>query len=151
MKKNKKNKTVYFGGTFDILNWGHCMAFQMCREYGNYFIVGLNTDKLIRSYKHREPVLPYTQKKFILECIKFIDKVIPVRHFSPMDILKEYKPEVFCVGSEFVDIHKKEISFVKEYGGEIRVIPNFKGVIHTSEIKKILLQEALEGLKGLKK
>lgn len=135
-------KTVYFGGTFDILNWGHCMAFRMCREYGDYLIVGLNTDKLVRSYKQREPVLPYDQKKFILESIRYIDKVIPVHHFSPMDILKELQPDVYCVGSEWVDIHHEEVSFVKSYGGEIRVIPEFPGVIHTSEIKRRLLEEA---------
>jgi len=155
MLKNKQKtkihkfmtKIVFFSGTFDILNWGHCMAFQMCRGFGDYLIVGLNTDKLVMSYKQRKPVLPYSQKKFILESIKYIDKVIPVHHFSAMDILKEMKPDVWCVGSEWVNIHKKEVAFVKSYGGEIRVLPEFPGVVHTSTIKKILLEEALNGLK----
>lgn len=148
MKKFKSLiKTVYFGGTFDILNWGHCKAFEMCKRYGDYLIVGLNTDKLVRSYKQREPVLPYVQKKFILESIKYVDNVIPVHHFSPMNILKEITPDVFCVGNEWVGVHKKEISFVRDYGGEIRFIPDFKGVVHTSAIKKILLEEALKGVK----
>lgn len=144
-RKSMTKKTVYFGGTFDIISWAHCKSFELARSFGDYLIVGLNTDKLVRSYKQREPLYPYYQKKFVLESLQFIDKVIPVSKFSPMEILQELKPDVYVVGSEFTDIHKKEIAFVKSYGGEVRVSPEWKGAIHTSTIRKILLEEALNG------
>ena len=152
MKKKTKTtksgtKIVLFQGTFDILNWGHVKAFEMCRAYGTHLIVALNTDKLVRSYKHREPVLPYYQKKFIIESIKFVDEVVPAPHFSPLELLKKYNVDVYCIGSEWVNTKTTEIAWIKAKGGEIRVIPEFEGVIHTSQIKKILLAEALGNLK----
>lgn len=136
-------KTVYFGGTFEILNYGHVKAFELAKTFGNYLIIGLNSDKLIRSYKHREPVIPYYQKKFMIESFKWVDKVIPVTHFSPMSILKEYDIDVYVVGYEFLTDtpHKEAIAFMKSKGGEVRVMPDFHAV-RTSQIKEILLREA---------
>lgn len=143
----KKKKIVLFQGTFDILNWGHVKAFEMCKSYGDYLIVALNTDKLVRSYKHREPVLPYYQKKFIIESIKYVDLVVPAPHFSPLELLKKYDVDVYCIGDEWEATKNEEIKWIKSKGGEIRIIPEFKGVIHTSTIKQILLKEALDGFK----
>jgi cytidyltransferase-like protein len=141
-------KVVLFQGTFDILNWGHVKAFEMCKSYGDRLIVALNSDKLVRSYKHREPVLPYYQKKFIIESIKFVDQVVPATHFSPLELLKKFKVDVYCIGSEWIESKTEEIKWIKSQGGEIRIIPEFNGVIHTSEIKKILLEEARNQEKG---
>lgn len=142
----KKKKVVFFQGTFDIINWGHVKAFKQCKSFGDELIVGLNTDKLVKSYKHREPVLPFYQKKFIIESFKYVDMVVPATNFSPLKLLKKYDVDVYCIGSEWVESKKKEIAWIKAKGGEIKIIPEFRGVIHTSMIKKILLQEALEKL-----
>lgn len=142
--KRKQEKIILFQGTFDILNWGHIQAFKMCKAVGGKLIVALNTDKLVRSYKQREPVLPFWQKKEILEAIKYIDKVVPAPHFSPIELLIKYKANVYCVGSEWVEAHKEEMKYIKDNGGEIVITPEFPGVIHTSDIKKTLLAEAKE-------
>ena len=142
----KKKKVVFFQGTFDITNWGHVKAFQMCKSFGDFLIIGLNSDKLVKSYKHRDPVLPFYQKKFIIESFKYVDQVVKANNFSPMSLLKKYDVDVFCIGSEWVESKQKEIAWIKAKGGEIKIIPEFRGVVHTSTIKKILLEEALEKL-----
>jgi len=142
--KNKNKKIVYIGGTWDILNWGHVKAFELAKSFGDYLIVGLNTNKLVRDFKQREPVLPFYQKKFILESIKYVDEVVKVSDFSPMKILKEYNVDVFVLTKEWEYTKTKEIAYMKSKGGEIRFSPRFKGVICTSDIKKILLEEAKE-------
>lgn len=146
MKNKFGIKVVFFQGTFDIINWGHVKAFKMCKSYGTELIVGLNTDKLVKSYKHRKPVLPFYQKKFIIESFKYVDLVVPANNFSPLSILKEYDVDVYCIGSEWVESKQKEIAWIKAKGGEIKIIPEFRGVVRTSMIKKILLQEALDKL-----
>lgn len=138
--KTKQERIILFQGTFDLINYGHICAFKMCKETGGKLIVALNTDKLIRSYKHREPILPYTHRKTILEAIKYIDKVVPASHFSPMDLLKKYNANVYAVGSEWVEAHQSEIKYIKENGGEIIVTPEFPGVIHSSEMRKRIIQ-----------
>jgi cytidyltransferase-like protein len=151
MKKKTKThksgtKVVLFQGTFDIINWGHIKAFEMCKGFGTRLIVALNTDKLVKSYKHRDPVLPYYQKKFIIESCRYVDEVVPAPHFSPIELLKKYDVDVYCIGSEWIESKSEEIKWIKAKNGEIRIIPEFKGVIHTSTIKKTLLDEAQNGI-----
>ena len=142
----KKKKRVFFQGTFDIINWGHVKAFQICSSFGDVLFVGLNSDKLVKSYKHRDPVLPFYQKKFIIESFEYVDYVVKANNFSPMSLLKKLDIDVYCIGSEWVESKQKEIAWIKAKGGEIKIIPEFRGVVRTSEIKKILLQEALDKL-----
>ena len=144
--KNKSSikKIVFFQGTFEVLNYGHIKAFEMCKTWGNYLIIGLNTDKLVESYKHRKPCIPYDQKKGILEAIRYVDKVVPAPHFSPMDLLKKFNVDVYVIGSEWVEAHSQEIDYIKSKGGEIRITPDF-GYVHTSQIKETLLKEAEKG------
>lgn len=135
------DKVVFMQGTWELLNYGHVLSFQKCKTFGNYLILGLNTDKLVRSYKHREPVLPYDEKKGILESIRYVDKVVPAPHFSPLELLKKYEVNVYVIGSEWIDSKSVEIAYIKSIGGEIKIMPDF-GKVHTSTIKKILLEEA---------
>ena len=146
----KRKKIVLIQGTWDIVHWGHCKIFELCKTFGDTLIVALNTDKLVRSYKHREPVLPYYQKKFLIENLKWVDLVVPAPHFSPLELLKEYKVDVYCCGEEWRNTKSDEIDYMKVKGGEVRFIPSpiHKDVVRTSDIKKILLEEAKKGDMG---
>ena len=145
-----KHKIVLIQGTFDIVHWGHCKVFELCKTFGDTLIVALNTNKLVRSYKHREPIMPYVHKKFLLENLKWIDLVIPAPHFSPLELLKKYNVDVFCIGEEWRNTKSAEIEYIKSKGGEVRFIPSpiVRGVIRTSDIKRTLLKEAQEGDMG---
>ena len=137
-----QRRVVYLGGTWDILNWGHVKAMQMCKTFGNYLIIGLNTNELVKQFKNRDCVLPYYQKEFILQSIKYVDEVIPVETFSPMEILKRYNVDVYCLTHEWENSKTAEIDYIQSKGGEIQFLPRFEGVVCTSDIKKILLNEA---------
>ena len=138
----KTKKTVLFQGAFDIINYGHVRAFEFAKKQGDYLIVAVNSNALLRKYKGREAVLPWSHKEKIIKSFRMVDKVIMARHFSPIGILREYRPDVYVVGSEWVESKFREIAYVKSYGGTIAVSPRFRGVVPTSEIKRRLLAEA---------
>ncbi len=135
-------KTVLFQGSFEVVNGGHIKSFALAKAQGDFLIVALNTNKLVWSYKKRRPVLPWREKTMILRSIRYVDKVIPAPEFSPMKLLRKYRPDVFVVGSEWVKSKKAEIAFVRSYGGKIHVSPRFKGITATRIIKARLLAEA---------
>lgn len=141
----KKKKIVAVQGAYDLLNWGHCKSLKLAKSYGDYLIVFLNTDKLLRAYKKRRPVLPWYQKKFILESLKYVDKVVAAPGFSPIKLLTKYDVDVYCITKEWEYSKKDEINYMKKKGGTVKYLPRFKGVVPTSEIKKILLKEAKDG------
>jgi cytidyltransferase-like protein len=148
IRKSGIKRIAFLQGAFDIINWGHIKAFKKAKSYGDYLIVALNSDELLREYKGREPVLPYWQKKFIIESCKYVDKVIKASEFSPLRLLKRYDVDVYCATREWQSTKKAEMEYIKSKGGETKFLPRFKGVIATSKIKQILLKEAQEGFKN---
>lgn len=144
----KKKRVVLFQGAFEILNYGHVRALKRARSLGDYLIVALNTDALLRSYKKREPVLPWKHKKVILESIRYVDKVIPAHNFSPLSLLEKYDVDVYVLTREWESTKQKEISYMKSKGGKVFFSKRYNGVVPTSEIKKTLLKEAQNPVKG---
>lgn len=147
-----KKKVVLLQGAFDIINWGHIKAFQRAKAEGDYLIVALNSNELVKAYKGRDAVLPWDQKKFIIESCIFVDKVVKAVDFSPLKLLKKYKVDVYVLTKEWEQTKQEEIAYIKKSGGRISWSPRFKGVVPTSKIKEILLAEAKaenESLKGM--
>ncbi len=144
-KPSGTTKVVLLQGTFDLLNWGHVKAFQRAKAQGDYLIVALNTNALIKKFKGRDAVLPWYQKKFIIESCVFVDKVVRAPDFSPLKLLKRYKVDVFVLTREWHDSKAREIAYMKRKGGKVVYSPRFKNVIPTSEIKRRLLKEAQNG------
>jgi glycerol-3-phosphate cytidylyltransferase len=144
-KDSKKQKIVFIQGAYEIINWGHIKAFKRAKSLGDYLIVALNSNELIKEYKKRDPVLPWYQKKFIIESCQFVDKVVKATEFSPMNLLKKYDVDVYVLTREWEHTKSEEIAYMKSKGGKISWSPRFKGVVCTSDIKRILLNEAKDG------
>jgi len=133
-------RVVFFQGAFDFINWGHIRAIKRAAAQGDYLIIGLNTDKLYRKYKGREPILPFWQKKEILESIKGVDKVVPARTFSPMNLLKKYNVDVYVLAREWENTKAEEIAYMKAKGGKVVYTIRPRGLISTTEMKETILK-----------
>lgn len=141
---NRSKRIVLLQGAFDILNWGHVKAFERAKTLGGTLIIALNTDELLEKYKGRKAVIPWQQKKEILESIRFVDKVVPAPEFSPLALLKQYNVDVYLLTKEWENTKAEEIRYMHAKGGEVNFSPRFEGVVCTSEIKRRLLAEAKE-------
>jgi glycerol-3-phosphate cytidylyltransferase len=135
-------RIVLLQGAFDILNYGHIRAFKFAKAQGDYLIVALNTNELIRDYKAREPVMPWSHKRRIIEACRYVDRVVPAREFSPLKLLKRYRVDVYVLSHEWEHTKTAEIAFMKEKGGRVCFSRRFRGV-STSAIKATLLNEHL--------
>lgn len=139
-------KVVLIQGAFDILNYGHIRAFKFAKSKGDYLIVALNTNRLIKKYKGRDAVVPWAQKKYIIESCKYVDKVIKASEASPLKLLKKHKVQVYIISQEWFNTKSVEIKHMKKIGGEVCISRRFNG-ISTTLIKQRLLKEYLNGKK----
>jgi len=137
-----KKRIVLFQGAWEIINYGHVRAFERAKKEGDYLIVALNTNQLLKKYKGRDAVLPWWQKKKILEAIRWVDKVIPAHNASPLSLLKKYNVDVFVLTREWESSHADSIAYMKAKGGKVFFSRRYAGVVPTSEIKRRLLDEA---------
>ena len=67
-------KKVYVGMSADLFHHGHLNIIGEAKKLG-HVIVGLLTDEAIVSYK-RLPLIPYAQRKAIVENIKGVSEVV---------------------------------------------------------------------------
>src|SRR5690606_25937939 len=97
----KKYKVGYTTGVFDMFHIGHLNILRRAKEQCDYLIVGVSTDELVVSYKHKKPIIPYNERKAIVESIKYVDKVVPQINMNKMGAWEEYKFDVMFVGSDW--------------------------------------------------
>src|SRR5690349_18051006 len=110
-------KRVLVQGAFDILNYGHVETFRFAKSHGDFLIVALNSNSLIKDYKNRQAVMPWWHKKRIIESIRYVDKVVKADDFSPLKLLKKHKIDVYITTEEWVNTKAKEMDYMRESGG----------------------------------
>ena len=79
---------IYVSGVFDLFHAGHVTTLKNIKNMSNdvFLIVGVVNDKDATGYK-RKPVINETNRYFMLESCKYVDKLIKD---APMFIDKEF-------------------------------------------------------------
>lgn len=135
----KKRIIGYTTGVFDMFHIGHLNILRRAKELCDYLIVGVSTDELCLSYKHKAPIIPFEERKAIIEAIRYVDQVVPQfdrdkinawerLHFDRMFVGDDWKGTPF-----FEEI---ELQF-KEVGVEIIYFPYTKGTSSTQLRNKL--------------
>lgn len=139
----RRRRVVLIQGAFEILNYGHIRAFEFAKAQGDYLIVALNSNKLIRRYKGREPVVPWRQKKLIIESLRMVGQVVVATEFSPLKLLKRHGVDVYVMSREWEGTKAAEVAYMRAKGGRVAFSRRFAG-ISTTLIKERLLREHLD-------
>ena len=142
----KKYKIGYTTGVFDLFHIGHLNILKRAKEQCDYLIVGVTKDEVVQEYKHKTPVIPYEERKAIVEAIKYVDKVIPQ---TTMDKYKAWEQEKFDVifhGDDWKnsDMYNEMERKLKSVGVEFVYFPYTKGTSST------LLTEVINKIKESK-
>lgn len=126
-------KRVITYGTFDLLHWGHIRLLERARALGDYLIVATSTDQF-NALKHKEAYHSFEHRKYILEAIRYVDKVIPETSWDQkIKDVKNYNIDIFVMGDDW----KGQFDFLKDYC-EVIYLPRTEG-ISTTKIKQDLL------------
>lgn len=73
----KKYKIGYTTGVYDLFHIGHLNILRNAKSLCEHLIVGVSTDEIVESYKHKKPIIPFEERIAIVEAIKYVDEVIP--------------------------------------------------------------------------
>jgi len=95
-------KVIFTNGCFDILHRGHIELLEQSKSYGDYLIVGLNSDESIKKLKgETRPIINQENRKRTLECLKFVDEVIIFDEDTPYNLIKQIKPDIITKGGDY--------------------------------------------------
>lgn len=99
-------KVMVFG-TFDIIHPGHLNFFAQAKKRGEYLIVVGGRDETIKEVKGRYPKNREKQRLSALKELEIVDKAVmgnltpkdrPSGHEDKYLVIKEYKPDIICLG-----------------------------------------------------
>ena len=96
------SKVVFTNGCFDILHRGHFELLKYCRSLGVTVIVGLNNDKSVKELKgETRPFFSEQDRKFALECCRYVDHVILFEEETPYNLIKKLAPDIIVKGGDY--------------------------------------------------
>ncbi len=102
----KKYKIGYTTGVYDMFHIGHLNILKRAKENCEYLIVGVSTDELVSSYKHKKPIIPFEDRRAIVESIKYVDKVVAQDSMDKIAALDKFEFDVVFVGSDWQGTEK---------------------------------------------
>tara|TARA_R100000030_G_scaffold69319_5_gene53124 strand:+ start:173 stop:565 length:393 start_codon:yes stop_codon:yes gene_type:complete len=126
-------KTIFTNGCFDVLHKGHIELLRHCKSLG-YVVVGLNSDSSVRRLKgENRPFNNQEDRKFLLESCRYVDKVIFFEEDTPLELIKQIKPDILVKGGDY----NKENVVGHDIVPETIIFKYVKGYSSTSSIKHL--------------
>lgn len=97
----KKYKVGYTQGVYDMFHIGHLNLINHAKEYCDYLIVGINSDKLVEEYKRKHTVINETERALIVGNIKAVDEVLIVDTLDKEAVLKQKHFDAVFIGDDW--------------------------------------------------
>ena len=135
----KKYKLGYTTGVFDLFHIGHLNILRRAKEQCEYLIVGVSTDEVVETYKHKRPVVPYAERIEIVKAIRYVDEVVPQTTMDKLDAWNRLHFNVMFHGNDwkgshmYDEIEKK----LKAVGAELVFLPHTDGTSSTILAEKL--------------
>lgn len=135
----KKYKIGYTTGVFDMFHIGHLNILRRAKEQCDYLIVGVSTDELVESYKHKKTIIPFQERIDIVKAIEYVDEVVPQEDRDKLKAWEKLQFDVMFVGDDWKGkplFVQTEEAF-KEIGVDIVYFP------YTKDTSSTILREKL--------
>ncbi|MCP5082359.1 MAG: adenylyltransferase/cytidyltransferase family protein [Alphaproteobacteria bacterium] len=133
-----KGKTVvYISGSWDLFHVGHLNALKQAKELGDFLVVGVSTDELTESYKKVKPVIPFAERRAIIESINIVDMVAQQSALMDIEILKSYKVDVAAIGDDWEGEYLEGLAWMEE-NGKVVYLPYTRHTSTTLIKRKII-------------
>jgi len=134
----KNGKTlVTTNGCFDIVHAGHVQYLTEAAQLGDFLIVGINCDDVVRRLKGpKRPLQNENDRLKIVASLAMVDYAFIFREEDPRAFIEVLRPDIHVKGGDYsMEILEKPI--VEKYGGKIEIVSFLKDHSTSSLVKKI--------------
>jgi rfaE bifunctional protein nucleotidyltransferase chain/domain len=137
-RRRTGQKMVFTNGCFDLIHAGHVSYLEKARNLGDFLVVGLNSDKSVRTIKGNErPVMPQESRARVLASLSSVDYVVIFDELTPESLICSILPDFLVKGSDWKEDEIVGADTVKKKGGKVVRISLLKDFSSTSIIKKL--------------
>ena len=134
----KGRKVVFTNGCFDLFHTGHLRLLREARKLGDVLVVAINRDKSVRKLKGPgRPYITEADRALLLAALDCVDYLCIFEEDTPLDLIKELKPDLLVKGGDY---RREDViggDFVESSGGRVVIIPLVKGMSTSTLADKI--------------
>ena len=137
------NKVVgYTTGVFDLFHIGHLRLLKRAKRHCDYLIVGVSTDDFVKSYKHKTPVIPLSDRLEIVSSVKYVDEVVVQTSRDKKSQFHDICYDILFVGDDWKGdpVWKDLEAYLARFGANIQY---FKYTDHVSSTKLTKLLQSI--------
>lgn len=135
-------KIVLTSGSFDIIHEGHSMYLEAARQFGDFLIVGLDSDEKIRARKgESRPVVPQMERLRMVTHQRGVG-LVTLKHTShpKWALIKAVRPDVLVATEETYT--KDEIRELEAgYCGRVEVLSRMATVSTSARLRDVIQRE----------
>jgi len=138
--RQQGRKFAWTNGCFDIIHAGHVDYLERSKTYGDFLVVGLNSDASVKKLKGDfRPIFSEQDRAKVLCSITYVDYVVIFTDKSPIKMIELLKPDYYIKGGDYTidTIDQNERKVVEGYGGKIVLLPMVAGVSSSIIVEKI--------------
>ena len=134
-----KNETIVFtNGCFDILHLGHLDYLCKAKDLGSKLIVGVNSSNSVKKLKGpSRPVNSTQSRSKLLAGFECIDLIVVFNEDTPLNLIQSLKPNILVKGGDYTFETIVGAEEVKNYGGQVKIIPFLPGYSTSKIVTKI--------------
>ena len=139
----KKYHIGYTTGVFDLFHIGHLNIIKRAKERCDILIVGVSTDEVVETYKHKKPIIPFEERIAIVSAIKYVDRAVPQISMDKRAAWEELRFDALFHGDDWngSSMYDKYHEDFDGTGVDIVFLPHTAGT--SSTMLTAVLQEAL--------
>lgn len=131
-------RVVFTNGVFDLLHPGHIRYLAAARAEGDALVIGVNSDRSVRSYKDpSRPVMPELERAEIVAALACVDAAVIFDDDTPDQIIRRIQPDVLVKGADWAENAIVGRDTVEARGGKVVRMPLEQGWSTSAIIEKI--------------
>lgn len=131
---------VVASGCFDVLHVGHIRLLKSARGFGNWLLVGINSDAAVESLKgFSRPINSALHRAEMLIALRVVDAVYVFDSVRATEFLRLARPSTWVKGGDYTleTLDQNERKAVEDAGGEIVIVPSTPGFSTTSTLRAL--------------
>lgn len=136
--KNSSKTIVFTNGCFDLLHRGHIDLLQKASQFGDYLIVGLNSDRSVNNLKGEgRPIEGETKRTKNLMKLESVSHVIIFDEETPLKLIEAIRPHILVKGGDYSLDDIVGSADVISRGGSVKIISLTPGYSTTQKVNEL--------------
>ena len=132
-------RIVFSNGCFDILHAGHVQYLDAARNLGDVLIIGLNSDRSVKSIKGPlRPVCAERDRAAVLSALEAVDAITLFEEDTPETLIGMLLPDILVKGADWPVERIAGAKAVLENGGAVLTVSLLEERSTTGIIETIL-------------